>query len=75
VLTAYKISGYPSSSGKKKAVEVLINIRILKFIQISVYGTYWKVSIGEKYLLRILFCGILLNAPLLFLIASHGGSE
>jgi len=34
-----KFWGYPSSSGKKKAVEVLIGIRILKFIQILVYGT------------------------------------
>jgi len=33
-LTAYKISGYPSSSVKKKAVEVLVSIRILEFIQI-----------------------------------------
>ena len=39
VLTAFKISGYSSSSDKKKAVEVLINMRILKWIQIWVYGT------------------------------------
>jgi hypothetical protein len=30
---------YPSSSGKKKAVEVSIKIRILKFIRVSVHGT------------------------------------
>ena len=34
VLTAYKILGYPSSSGKKKEVEVLITIGILNFIRI-----------------------------------------
>jgi len=34
-----KISGYPSSSGKKKAIDILMSIHILKFIQIWVYGT------------------------------------
>ena len=38
VLSAYKIPGYLSSSGKKKAIDVLMSIRILKFIQILVYG-------------------------------------
>ena len=39
MLTAFKISGYSSSSDKKKAVEVLINMRILKWIQIWVCST------------------------------------
>jgi hypothetical protein len=32
---------HPISSGKKKAVEVLINIRILKFVLILGYGTLY----------------------------------
>jgi hypothetical protein len=55
VLTAYKISGYPSSSGKKKPIDVLINIRILKFVQISVCGTpnleFWVGRINLNILL------------------------
>jgi hypothetical protein len=38
VLTAYKISGYAYSSGKKKVVAVLITVRILIFLQVLVYG-------------------------------------
>ena len=37
VLTAYKISGYPSSSGKKKAAKVLINIETVEKVQILLF--------------------------------------
>ena len=39
VFTAYKISGYDSSSGKKKPIDALIRIRILIFLQVLVCGT------------------------------------
>jgi len=49
VFTAYKISGYRSSSGKKKAVDVLINIRILKFWQTpDLYKKHKKREITLK---------------------------
>ena len=37
VLTAYKISGYPSSSGKKKAVDVLISIETVEKVQLLLF--------------------------------------
>jgi hypothetical protein len=38
VLTAYKILGYPSSSGKKKEVEVLITIETVEKPQNNSFG-------------------------------------
>ena len=41
VFTAYKISGYDSSSGKKKPIDALIRIRILIFLQVLVrHGSF-----------------------------------
>jgi hypothetical protein len=37
MLTAYKISGYPSSSGTKKAIDVFINIRILVYSDLGIW--------------------------------------
>jgi hypothetical protein len=41
--------GYAVLSGKKKAVEVLISIGILKFIQISLYGSLLKSEDAARY--------------------------
>ena len=44
VLTAYKISGHPSSSRRQKSVDVFINIRILTSLQLWVWGTQFYTS-------------------------------
>jgi len=54
VLTAYKILGYTSSSGKKQPIDVSMNIRILKFIQIWVYGTKPSIQGWKEWIERFM---------------------